>query len=101
PGRPHGSDAEAAAGQLARSAGVRGGDRQGARLMRLRLTIGSLALVGVGVSAYLTATHFADAAPVCTSGGCEIVQRSQWATLGPAPVALLGLLAFLAVLGSA
>jgi uncharacterized membrane protein len=69
--------------------------------VRVRAAIGALALVGAAVSAYLTATHYAHTTPICTSGGCEVVQRSQWATLGPAPVALLGLLAFVAVLGSA
>jgi len=69
--------------------------------VRLRLAIGALAFVGTGISAYLTAAHYAHTTPICTSGGCAIVQRSEWATLGPAPVALLGLLAFLAVLASA
>jgi uncharacterized membrane protein len=69
--------------------------------VRLRPAIGLLALVGTGISAYLTAVHYAHTAPICTSGGCQAVQRSEWATLGPAPLALLGLLAFLTVLGSA
>jgi uncharacterized membrane protein len=69
--------------------------------VRLRLAIGGLALVGTGVSAYLTATHYAHATPICTGGGCAIVQRSEWATLGTVPVAALGLLGFLAVLASA
>ena len=39
-------------------------------------------------------------APVCAGGGCEVVQRSQWATLGPVPISVLGLAAFVAILVS-
>jgi uncharacterized membrane protein len=67
----------------------------------LQPAIAALAAVGAGIAAYLTATHFAHAAPVCTGGGCELVQRSDWATLGSVPVALLGLLAFAALFASA
>ena len=67
----------------------------------LRPTVAALAVLGAGIAAYLTATHFAHTAPVCTGGGCEIVQRSDWATLGSIPVAALGLLAFVAVFASA
>jgi len=67
----------------------------------LQPAIAALAAVGAGIAAYLTATHFAHTAPVCTGGGCELVQRSDWATLGSVPVALLGLLAFAALFASA
>ena len=63
----------------------------------LRPAIAALALVGAGVTAYLTATHYAHTAPLCVGCGCELVQRSDWATLAGVPVATLGLLAFLAI----
>lgn len=51
------------------------------------------ALGGVGFAdaAYLTATHYAGAPVFCgASGGCETVLTSEYATLGPVPVALVG-----------
>jgi uncharacterized membrane protein len=67
----------------------------------LRPVIAALAVAGVGIASYLTATHFAHTAPVCTGRGCEAVQRSDWATFGSVPIATLGLAAFLAILASA
>ena len=50
-----------------------------------------LALVGFADAAYLTATHYAGASVFCgASGGCETVLSSEFATLGPVPVALIG-----------
>lgn len=52
-----------------------------------------LALAGFVDAAYLTATHYAGAAVFCgPSGGCETVLTSEYATLGPVPLALLGAL---------
>lgn len=51
----------------------------------------ALALVGFADAAYLTATHFAGAPVFCgASGGCETVLTSDFATLGPIPIALIG-----------
>ena len=50
-----------------------------------------LALVGFADAAYLTANHFAGAPVFCgAGGGCETVLTSEFATLGPVPVALVG-----------
>lgn len=50
-----------------------------------------LALVGFADAAYLTASHYAGAAAFCgPSGGCETVLTSEFATLGPVPLALIG-----------
>jgi len=50
-----------------------------------------LALVGFADAAYLTATHYAGLSVYCgPSGGCETVLTSEFATLGPMPVALAG-----------
>ena len=59
----------------------------------------ALALIGVGITAYLTFAHYADGSIVCPTDGCETVQRSSYALLGSVPVALLGLGAYLVILG--
>ena len=64
---------------------------------RLRLAAVAVALVGLGVAAYLTAVHYAHVAPVCATGGCEQVQRSSYAELRGVPVAVLGLAAYAAI----
>jgi uncharacterized membrane protein len=67
---------------------------------RLRVAIAIVALVGVGIAAYLTSVHYAHTAPVCTSGGCEKVQRSTYAELYGIPVAVLGLVAYVLLLAA-
>jgi uncharacterized membrane protein len=69
--------------------------------VRLRAAIASVAAVGLAIAAYLTVVHYTHSSPICTSGGCEKVQRSSYASLAGVPVALLGLLAYLGVIGSA
>lgn len=66
-----------------------------------QLTLGSLGLL---VSAYLTATHyFAEQVPLaCSTGGfvdCEQVTTSSESMIGPAPVAVLGLVWFAVFVG--
>ena len=68
--------------------------------MNLRPAIAAAAVAGGGIAAYLTYVHYAHVAPVCTTGGCEKVQSSSYAELGGVPVALLGLLAYVAVLAT-
>jgi uncharacterized membrane protein len=57
------------------------------------------ALVGLGVSLYLTIEHYsASATLACPETGtinCAKVTTSDWSHVGPVPVALLGLLFFL------
>ena len=50
-----------------------------------------LAVFGMGVAGYLTYAHFDEAALVCAIGGCETVQESDYSTIGPLPIAALGL----------
>jgi Predicted membrane protein len=58
-----------------------------------------VALAGVAVAGYLTYVHYQPDALICTSGGgCETVQDSSYAELAGIPVALLGLLGYVAVL---
>ena len=55
-------------------------------------------LIGTGIAGYLTYAHFDKGALVCSaSGGCHTVQESQYATIGPIPIAALGLGMFLVV----
>jgi uncharacterized membrane protein len=69
--------------------------------MSLRRAIAATALAGIAVATYLTVVHYTHTSPICTSGGCEKVQHSSYAKLGGVPVALLGLLAYFAILATA
>ena len=68
---------------------------------RLRLAAIVLAAIGLCVAAYLTYIHYEGIKPVCGLGGnCEKVQSSEWSKLAGIPVALLGLLAYAAILAT-
>jgi uncharacterized membrane protein len=69
---------------------------------RLRLAIAVLAVAGLAIAGYLTYVHYEDIKPFCVAGGggCEKVQTSHYAKLGGIPVALLGLIGYLLILGS-
>ena len=65
----------------------------------LRAVVALVALAGIAVAGYLTYVHYQPDALICTSGGgCETVQESSYAELAGIPVALLGLLGYVAVL---
>jgi uncharacterized membrane protein len=66
----------------------------------LRRTIAGAAVVGGAIAAYLTVVHYSHLSPICTTGGCEKVQHSSYAKLAGIPVAVLGLVAYLAVLAT-
>ena len=67
----------------------------------LRTTLLVLNVVGLGVASYLTYIHYAGIKPVCTAGGsCLKVQSSIYSELAGVPVALIGLLGYIAILGS-
>jgi uncharacterized membrane protein len=69
-----------------------------ARPLRVLLTV--LTLGGLGIAGYLTYVHYAGIKPICTAGGsCEKVQTSVYSELAGAPVALLGLLTYIGILG--
>lgn len=56
-----------------------------------------LALLGVGVSGYLTYVKLSHTEIICLEGDdCETVQNSPYAQVGPIPVALIGLIGYLA-----
>ncbi|CAB4347002.1 unannotated protein [freshwater metagenome] len=67
------------------------------RLYRAAL---ALVLLGIAVAAYLTYVHYAGIEPACSTGGCEVVQTSEWSDIYGMPVALLGLIGYLSILGS-
>jgi uncharacterized membrane protein len=69
-----------------------------ARSLRITLTV--LTIAGLGIAGYLTYVHYAGIKPVCTAGGsCEKVQTSVYSELAGVPVALIGLLGYVAILG--
>ncbi len=70
-------------------------------MTRLRAAILAASAVGAAIAAYLTYTHYGQLAPICTSGGCETVQRSKYAEAAGIPVALLGLFAYVALAATA
>jgi uncharacterized membrane protein len=72
-------------------------------MSRLRIATTVLALAGAAVAAYLTWVHYADLQPFCVGGGggCERVQSSDYAKLAGVPVAVLGLVGYLAILATA
>ena len=60
-----------------------------------------LSVIGLGVAAYLTIVHYAGLKPACTAGqSCIKVQTSQWSKLDGVPVALLGLIGYIGIVGS-
>lgn len=58
------------------------------KLMRVAAVLSGL---GILLAAYLTWVHFNSGLLVCGLGDCHTVQASEYATIGPLPVAVLGL----------
>jgi uncharacterized membrane protein len=68
---------------------------------RLRVAMIALTVIGLGVATYLTYIHYAGINPACTAGqSCIKVQTSQWSKLAGIPVALLGLIGYIGILGT-
>jgi uncharacterized membrane protein len=60
-----------------------------------------LAVIGLGVATYLTVIHYAGINPACTAGqSCVKVQTSVWSKVDGVPVALLGLIGYVGILGT-
>lgn len=68
--------------------------------LRKPLTIISLvlALVGLGLSSYLTWVHYHPGALVCGTGGCEIVQTSKYSEMFGIPIAIMGVTMFIVII---
>ncbi len=62
------------------------------------LALVALSIPGIGVSTYLTYSHYTDEATICAGvGSCELVQTSEYSVIAGVPVALMGLAYFVAV----
>ncbi len=67
----------------------------------LRIVLIVLTAFGLALASYLTYVHYANLRPVCTSGGsCFKVQTSTYSKLAGVPVALMGLLGYIAIMAS-
>ena len=65
----------------------------------VRVALGAVAVAGLAVAGYLTAARAAGEDPVCViGGGCHTVQTSEYSELAGVPVAVLGLVAYAALL---
>ena len=63
-----------------------------------RMATLAIAAAGIAVAGYLTWVHYAGLAPICTGiSDCERVQSSDYAELGGVPVALAGLIGYVAI----
>ena len=62
----------------------------------------AITALGLCVASYLTYVHYSGAAPICSSKGnpCSQVQKSQYSELAGVPVALIGLIGYILILGS-
>lgn len=69
----------------------------GGRGNALLLGVVLLGLLGIGVAGYLTYAHYDEDALVCTVGGCETVQQSEYSTMFGVPIAAFGMLMFATV----
>jgi len=68
---------------------------------KLRIAMIVLSLIGFGVASYLTIVHYAHITVACAANGnpCETVQHSTYSELADIPVALLGLIGYVTILG--
>ena len=72
----------------------------------LRAALIALSLAGAAVAGYVLVSHWTDSGLICSTGGCETVQSSEYAKLLGLPVAAFGvsgyvLIAVAAALGTA
>ncbi len=68
----------------------------------LRTTLIVLGIIGVGLAAYLTYVHYTGIEPPCSIKGnpCSQVQKSKYSELAGVPVALMGLIGYILILGT-
>ena len=61
----------------------------------------ALTVVGLGIASYLTYIHYGGINPVCSAGAsCLKVQTSAYSSLAGVPVALMGLIGYILIMGS-
>lgn len=68
----------------------------------LRITLIVLSVIGVGLASYLTYVHYSGVEPPCSIKGnpCSQVQKSKYSEFVGIPVALMGLIGYIAILGT-
>jgi len=68
----------------------------------LRITMIALTLIGLGVASYLTVIHYGHIKPLCgkSGGSCAEVQSSTYSKVAGVPVALIGLIGYVLILGT-
>jgi len=68
----------------------------------LRTVAIALAVIGIALAGYLTYVHYANIQVACVQGHneCEAVQTSVYSKLAGVPVALLGLIGYIVILGT-
>jgi uncharacterized membrane protein len=67
----------------------------------LVIAIVVICLLGIADAGYLTYVHYAGIKVACLAhGGCETVQASRWSKLDGVPVSVLGLIGYVAILGT-
>jgi uncharacterized membrane protein len=69
----------------------------------LRVAAAVLALAGIGVATYIAIAESGGGAPKCLAGGsgCETVANSQYSHLAGINVAVIGIVGYVALLGTA
>ncbi len=77
----------------------------GGRRNPLLTAILVITVIGIGVAGYLVYIHYAKISPICLGGhhgqsSCETVQSSVYSKLAGIPVAVLGLIGYVVILGS-
>ncbi len=72
------------------------------RARRLRIVLIVLASIGVALAGYLTYLHYSGGEVPCSIKGnpCSQVQKSQYSELAGVPVALIGLIGYIVILGT-
>ena len=68
----------------------------------LRTVAIALAVIGIALASYLTYVHYANIQVACVQGHneCEAVQTSVYSKVAGVPVALIGLIGYIVILGS-
>lgn len=101
-GRAEGRDRRGAGGHLLTGDDVRPDHtRRLGAVPRWLLASALVALVGIGVSSYLTLIHYDEAALICGVGDCHTVQNSRYAEVAGIPIAIFGLLMYATILALA
>ena len=67
----------------------------------LRAAVLAVSLAGAAVAGYVLMSRWADSGLICSTGGCETVQSSEYAELVGVPVAAFGVAGYLLIAAAA